>query len=574
MNTRRSALATVSLFGSVLALAALGTTATGCAGPVVEPVGSTAAEATSSSDAPILAVDAATNALESALAKDSVFDGRLGVELATLRPLLTDEELVAYPRAYAELDAVSKAEREVGNAAFALRTKLDELMKEPSKALHGTHIAVMKNGTLVDNVSFGPKELYASFKLLAGTSEGDAAAAFADRLLSHEPQLKAVWSKHTDEEIMSELGRPGLLKAMAKAIASDAKNPVDEVTQAVGGSSKAFDGLLNTLKLLGTSEEKEAISRLGAKAAPLGIALAVFQLGRDANDAHWNAVLVDLLSLPGAAAAGVEFATALDVVSMSSRVLQLGKLAGGLGVLIQTITLLDSLDEWNKSPGAKLVIVGNTVGALAGVLGLVGVASAGPIGAVIVLATGLIGPMMDQAREDGRQNKDKEAVLLAMGWKPAHARAVARAQGRFISTLTKTCGLDRAASLEIIDLVPELAHGDLTDTGVLVSSAPITLEGLATMQHVFARDAARGYLSAAMGSESDPKRRASRLEAALAVADWRGLYNAPIFTTTMTPSAHKHQFAIAVQHGKDVAESAARPALDAVGAYVASLPTP
>jgi hypothetical protein len=556
--------------------------ALGCSAPPEEATSSTQSGSTKSSPrVPALAARDATKVLKKALAKDTVFDGRLGVELATLRPLLTDAELVAYEQRYADLDPVSRSEREVGEAALDLRAKLEQVMVDPAEVMRGARIRLLTGvaTTVQQVVVYGPKELYESYRLLASTSEGDAAAAFADRLLNHEPALKAVWSKHDDAKILGELGRPGLLKAMVRTLAgldaSTKQSPVDEVRAMVGGTSTAIDRLLLTMTVLGDMDAKRIAAEVGTKAAPLGIALAVWQLGRDANNARWNEVLHDLLALPGGAAATVEFAAALNVVSASSRLFKagqvVGKLAGGLAVLMQTVSLIDSLEEWNKSPGTKIAIAGNTVGALASVLALCGVAGAGPIGAVVAIAAGLVGPLLDKAREDGRQNKDKEAVLIAMGWAPGRARNVGRARGSFIRTLT-TLGFDRAAALAFIDAVPEVAHGDPTD--LARNGQAFQLDGLVTVEKVFGGASARGLVDAALGGETDPKRRGSRLEIALAVTDCRSGLGTPVFTIAMTPAAYRRVLPEIVTYVRGASGSAGDPALAAITAYITSLPAP
>ncbi|HSO32690.1 MAG TPA: hypothetical protein VLT33_09240, partial [Labilithrix sp.] len=559
--------------------------ALGCSAPE-ETVGQTQSESTEASKyAPLLAARDATSRLEKALAQDSKLDGRLGVELATLRPLLTDAEVLSYQQEYGQLDAVAKNEREVNEAALDLRTKLAALLVDPALVMKGAQIPILaaNGGALQSVVSYGPKQLYESYRLLARTGEGDAAAAFADHLLLHERALKAVWSKHDDGKILDELGRPGLLKAMVRALAtldaSTKASPVDEVRTMIGGSSSVLGGVLVTMTALGDMDAKRIASEVGVKSAPLGIALAVWQLGRDANDARWKAVLTDLLAIPGATSATLEFAEAMNVISSSSRLFKagqsIGKLAGGLGVLMQTVALIDSLDEWNDSPGKKIAIAGNAVAALGSILALCGVASVGPIGAVVAIAGGIVGPLMDKAREDGRQNKDKEAVLVAMGWSASRARNVARARGSFVRTLTSTLGFDRVAALGILDTVPEVAHGDLTDLALQGNAQGFQLDGLVTFQRIFGAGKGRGLVEAALGSATDAKRRTMTVEIVLAVTDCRaGFGGDPVFTTAMTPAQYRSQLPEIVKHVRGASGSQGDPALGAITSYVASLPAP
>ena len=85
-----------SINAAPLALLVLATSM-GCAEPAGEAVGSTHAESTkiAPTTLPKAARDA-TATLKQALAKDSVFAGRLGVEIATLRTVLSDDEVIAY----------------------------------------------------------------------------------------------------------------------------------------------------------------------------------------------------------------------------------------------------------------------------------------------------------------------------------------------------------------------------------------------------------------------------------------------------------------------------------------------
>lgn len=151
----------------------------------------------------------ASYALQDAAARVEETDARLARQMAQIGLALTDEQRQRYATAFFALPDVSETHRSFITAAGTLDRELGKLVS--------THLAeVMRTvwGGVLSADHYGPSELYADYKLLAGSPVATGALAFAVCVAAKDRAYANV--RVSREQVESEILGPALPAALVE----------------------------------------------------------------------------------------------------------------------------------------------------------------------------------------------------------------------------------------------------------------------------------------------------------------------------------------------------------------------
>ncbi len=378
----------------------------------------------------------ASYALEDAAAVVEETDARLARQLSQIGPALTNAQKQKYTTAFLALPDVTANHQRFITAARDLDRELGKL--------EGTRLAdVMAtiHGGALGLDHYGPNELYADYKLLAGSPIATGALAFGIHVAAQEPAYARV--RIAREQVESEIVAPALPAALVEQLLRT--GTVDGALDALEAKTKLLEGsqaarVLSELRQFRASASAAVFTAsldtpMGKAETACGAVIAIWEAGgvvaaRPQFEAALLAILRGGPSAVGTLARAINVLR-VNVLGLPSSELAAGvanaavRIGGGTTVVLGLFNLLGppgqlgDLDKWNANLSDKIRIVGDLVGIAGGVAALLALGPAGPVLGVLALGISIFATLLHDREIADQDARDKRGCLPALGLAPA-----------------------------------------------------------------------------------------------------------------------------------------------------------
>ncbi|HSO34633.1 MAG TPA: hypothetical protein VLT33_18995 [Labilithrix sp.] len=429
----------------------------------------------------------ASYALQDAAARVEETDARLARQMAQTGLALTDEQRQRYATAFFALPDVSETHRNFITAAANLDRELSTLV-----ATHLPEVMRTVWGGVLGADRYGPSELYADYKLLAGSPVATGALAFAVRVAAQDRAYANV--RIPREQVEREILAPALPAALVEQLlltgstrsaldALAAKTSIQDVTGAARVDPPTARVLAELALFASAPDAATFTARLdtpmGRAETACGAVVAIWEVGGGQPSAAapqlQQALLVLLRGGPGAVGA---LARAVNVLRVS--VLGLGeaelavrvasfaaRVGAGTGVVLGLFKLLGApgqlgdIDAWNANLSDKVQIVGDLVGISAGVVGLLATGPAAPALAGLALGISIFATLLRDHEIAVQDAHDKEVCLARIGLDPALVATLVRSSPNILQAMHDDAGFTPAQIQWAAQTSPHLVIDDI-----------------------------------------------------------------------------------------------------------------
>jgi len=372
-----------------LALALICPVAAGCAS-------SSEADEATTQDAirPFSAAKAASAALEEARDDQQAIDSRLGHELATVGPALTEAQNRAYARGFYALADNKAVRAKYLESTETLSKEISAILASPTQ-LQSITSPVAGRGT-PNTPAMSGADLYHAVVLLAESPSADVALKFAARALSGDPDLAKLGK--SQKQIEDEILGPALPNAFVAKLLTERNSDtaLESVRDMLGTASGAAPHVQTAIDELRRNHSKPVSIKafearpLGKFVTGLGVALSIWEMGEGLSEAakgNAREGLEQFLTSSASAAEGVGVAAGTYRMFLNGGVApkwagQVATVAARVGAgitgVFAVLTTIDSAKRWNDGVGEKIEVLANcltvasAIGAVVGATALSG----------------------------------------------------------------------------------------------------------------------------------------------------------------------------------------------------------
>lgn len=472
MNVTGMLLARFRLIAAVLLLTLL---VVGCADEgITEQAGASSNAVTN------VAPKQAISDLKAATDTKNTTDARLGNALGRIGGVLNADQSAAFAQAWNNLPDVAAAETDYQTKAQTLADALDQVAADPDQIK-----------------SYGPKNLVAGYALLAKTPQGADALAFGTKAMAHVIVLDGV----ADQDILDQVIGPSLANAYLANLMKSGTVP--SATAATVAALSTGTGV--SLTIAGWLQRYNAFQQVDVLDDFLGISsdntiaglrtiagiIAIWTIGDDVFQGDAQKAITDFLNSGGNAVTGIASATSLfrqicmgvAKTPLADSVMKWsGKIATGVGLVMNAIQLWNDAGHWNDSADAKVQVAIDVISLAASIACLVSTGPIGPALATVALGLSFFDEWLKNRRIAAQELADVKACLPAVGLDPTLTQNIINADPALIADITKNVGLAPDSAQWLITTAPDLVNAD-TANGV-------SFTGLQLAQKIFTLDAA------------------------------------------------------------------------------------
>src|SRR5262249_25486983 len=118
-----------------------------------------------------------------------------------------------------------------------------------------------------------------------------------------------------------------------------------------------------------------------------------------------------------------------------------GRVAQGLGAIVDVLVLIDDLAKWDAGRDAKVRVLGDVVALGSAALILVGSGPAGAFVGLVALGIHLLADFLGNMDREEQERRDFDTCLGAVGFSPALVDTVLRADADQVGILVRDVGL-------------------------------------------------------------------------------------------------------------------------------------
>ena len=424
-------------------------------------------------------------------------DARLARQLSQIGLALTDEQKQTYTSAFLALSDVSANHQSFITASRDLDGQLGALVTTRLSDVMGTIW-----GGLLNADHYGPGELYADYKLLAGSPVATGALVFAAHVAARDPAYAQV--RVSPEQVESEILAPALPAALVEQLlatgsaegALDALAAKTSVVLGDGAEGSPTARILSELQAFRTSGSVAEFTAkldtpMGMAESSCGAVIAIWQAGGGVGtQPQMETALLGLLR-GGPMAVGT-LARAVNVLRVNVLGLPKSELAGnlanaaariggGTAVVLGLLKLLGDpgqlgdLDKWNANTSDKVRIIGDLVGIAGGVAAVLALGPAAPVLGALALGLSIFATILHDQEIAAQDTNDKQACLPQLGFDPVLVGALVKSSRDILQMMHDDVGfapeqiqwLARTSPHLVIDDVPhvmpflgfQVAHG-------------------------------------------------------------------------------------------------------------------
>ena len=376
--------------------------------------------------------DQAVSDLEAASDAKDATDTRLGNALGSVGGLLTPPESAAFAKAFNALPDVVHVHDDYQTKSQTLADALGQVAADPAQI-----------------ESYGAKNLLAGYALLAKTPAGKPAALAVRhrQVLAHRIVLPGVARRRT--VLMDQVLGPSLAGAYLQNLLETGTVP-DATSATVAVLAK---GTSVTLNIAGWLQRYNAFQQVDVIDNAIGVSSQSTGRRPPHDRGHHRDLDYRRRSLPrrrhkrpsprssnsgGNAVNGIAAATSALPAAFAwrhrqrrrspTRVIKwAGKIATGVGLVMNAINLWNDAGHWNDSAAAKVQVAADVIALSASIAVLVSTGPVGPILATVSLGLGFFVAWLDERTAAEQEIADVKSCLPPAGLDPALVQTIANA---------------------------------------------------------------------------------------------------------------------------------------------------
>ncbi len=380
---------------------------------------------------PFSAAKAASEALEEARDDQQEIDTRLGNELATVGPALTEAQNRAYARGFYALAENKAVRTRYLASADTLAREMKAILASPTQ-LRSINTPIGGRGTAGMPAMSGA-DLYHAVVLLAESPSAEVALEFAARALSGDEELAKLGK--TQKQIEDEILGPALpnafvAKLLTERSADSALSSVREMLGTAKGAAPQIQSAIDELR----ANHSKPVSINAFEARPLGkfvtgmgVALSIWEMGEGLSETaqgNARAGLEKFLMGTAGAAEGVGVAAGTYRMFLNGGVAPkwadkavsvAGRVGAGITGVFAVLNTFDSAKRWNDGVGQKVEVLANCL-TVASAIGAV-VGSTALSGGLGLVATGalFLAQYLQASQLAALERSERQKILPMVG---------------------------------------------------------------------------------------------------------------------------------------------------------------
>jgi hypothetical protein len=454
--------------------------------------------------------------LADATDKKEAVDARLGRALGHAGSFLTSKQQADFARAFSELPDVKAAQQGYRAKSQNLAVQLDKIKGDPEAI-----------------ATYGAENLVAGYEIVAKTPDALSALVFGTDVLSKRVAIPGI----SDSEIEDRIIAPSLAGAYLSQLL-ESGNVEDATQRTIGILEK---GTNVALTIAGWLQKYNAFRETDVLAKSLGITsettisavrtiagiIAIWRLGDDLVEGEATQLVQDFFIATPTAAAAVASATALfrhvvlgiDNTPLATEVVRWsGRLATGVGIVMNALALWNDAGKWNESADAKVRVLSDVLAIGAGILVLAGAGPVGPVVATVALGLTFFANWLEDRRLAAQERADLMACLPKAGLDDALVKSFLASEPALVKDLVENVKLAPDDLQWLMTVDPTVARVD-------AGPPPLQFIGIRIMQKIFDLDPKEtaALLHAALGSETRAEEGAIEIDAFFRSLTFSGL---------------------------------------------------
>jgi hypothetical protein len=458
----------------------------GCAQVPGEATGSNAGASTDTTG-----VKTAISDLQTATDKKADTDARLGRALAAVGGVLTAKQQSAFVQAF-------NAQPDVAQVYGDYHTMATQLATELAKVTADAELTK----------TYGPTKVLAGYALLAKTTEGAAALQFGTDVLGGRIVLDGVTSDQITEQVMG----PALAAAFLQNLIKEGKVPsaMTETINVLKSGNNWCMTIVGWLQRFNTFKDTDfsAITSTTTieSLRTIGGIIAIWQLGDDVFEGDPQKTITDFLNTGPAAVSGVTQGIAMysryivgaqATPIADSVMMYAGKIATGIGIVMNALALLHDAGKWNDGLDAKMRVLSDVISIGACVAVLVSTGPVGPALALVAVGVSFFADWLQNRRLEAQEQKDLAACLPTTDLPAALVKTILASDPSIMKEMAEDAKLAPEDSQWMMTVDPNIANANS-------DGPPLQFVGLQVIEQIFKLDPQHTgeFLHASLGDDA------------------------------------------------------------------------